>query len=364
MFETAMMAAETHSASPRFALFDEEMIDTETESHLLRLRDRAITGGARFDWVTAIQRNNLAIDTDTGSWFSWDPAFEDIWIRKKPDFARDDYPGGITIESTDKAFWDQAEMNKEVARSMLPRTCCFALGIRAAESQARSLVAESSNFISGIKGAYSDQNFAVLRPVIDWTTEELWSIIKWLKWDYSKWYYNAWRAGAKAQDLRVGPLMAVEQTLKLAVSRKCDPDYFYRVAKRLPDAMTSLRFSHSVALGRGRTKSDIKLNRDWLRKSFEDAPEAKKKFTDTSVKTIIRTSIITGAHVPESSLVKMAMVGESKGKRRQITTTTANARKQFAKGNLKKFDSKSLRMAAYLQNESKKKRRQKNAKSD
>ena len=81
-------------------------------------------------------------------------------------------------------------------------------------------------------------------PIYDWTDGDVWRGHHIFGWDYNQAYNAMLRAGIKPRQMRIAPpsMAAVSLDSGLKVAAQAWPDWFDRVARRLPGIRTAVQF--------------------------------------------------------------------------------------------------------------------------
>ena len=114
------------------------------------------------------------------------------------------------------------------------------IGLRGAESNRRLMgIHNSGGFLtkSPVAGAYH------ARPLYDWQDGDVWLAHKIFDWDYNAAYDVMMRMGVPRHRLRIAPpTLSVNGATKLQLAAKAWPQWFDRVANRLPGVRAVAQF--------------------------------------------------------------------------------------------------------------------------
>jgi hypothetical protein len=81
------------------------------------------------------------------------------------------------------------------------------------------------------------------RPVFDWLSGDVWRALSINKWDFASTYNVMMRMGMPREKLRIAPpTLSIHSTLELQIASKAWPEWFDRVAKRLPGVRAVAQF--------------------------------------------------------------------------------------------------------------------------
>jgi predicted phosphoadenosine phosphosulfate sulfurtransferase len=120
------------------------------------------------------------------------------------------------------------------------KTLYVVVGLRVQESMGRRYGLFSSK--SYVTGA-NKLGVRLARPIYDWTDGDVWRAIQINRWDYTETYDVLNRLGRPQQRLRLAPpAMNANGIDCLALAMKAWPQWFDRVAKRLPGLRTAAMF--------------------------------------------------------------------------------------------------------------------------
>lgn len=206
---------------------DEEIMYPGTIEHLLWIADQEWTD---FHWVYAHQPVVNAYDRENPYWWPFDPELpESSWLRSPPDFA-------YLID--DKALRDVCT---PLRFPPAPGKRTYnVVALRAAESPMRRLGINSSG---GYLGNPNRNGSFPLRPMYDWSTEDVWLAFKETGWPYNPAYDQMFRYGLNISALRIAPpTISLSGVDLLQLASKVWPSWFERVCERLPSVRQGVRF--------------------------------------------------------------------------------------------------------------------------
>ena len=273
---------------------DEEAIFPDTVDYVTRTANR---DEIDFDWVClpVVHRNGCS--RDSMFWIPWDESKQDVWVRDMPS-------GAINSQKIG-----------ELERSLLPclypslipilyapenGSVCVLRGIRTEESlRRRSTIRNNkgsaldcwinvnSNFAYDYGNKTYDRTYSHItqaNPIYDFSTNDVWLTHKVLNCDYNRIYDKLYKAGVAPTWQRVCQPYGEEPLKNLPHWRVLYPEYFDRVAARVPGVATAKRYLNSLY----RTKINNKLDyRQMMLDELEKYPEIfRKEILDSILKII------------------------------------------------------------------------------
>jgi predicted phosphoadenosine phosphosulfate sulfurtransferase len=206
---------------------DEEIMYPGTYEYAERVASRK---EVKFHWLICGEPQINIFNRKEPFYWVFDPLLrEDQWMRKPPSFAR----------KTD----EQDLYNIVNPQSFPPPEGKFlfvCMGVRASESRMRNMMIHSSggaiSKATVIKGSGLDRsNERHIRPIYDWTTNDVWHAINENGWDYNRAYDVFARFGVKRERQRIGPVAMTTHGVRLIqIASKAWPEWFDRLSIRLP----------------------------------------------------------------------------------------------------------------------------------
>ncbi len=213
--------------------FDEEAIHPETVEYMRRV---SLREDVSLRWFCLPVKHRNACSRKSPYWHPWAPEDRHLWCRELPPEAITDVPGF--------ARQPIPELNGLLFSPSLGSVGII-LGLRAAESLRRYRVVAHSvadNYISVDPEA---QHVHLVKPVYDWTTEDVWTAPNLFGWDYNRTYDVFQRAGVSRHDQRVCPPFGEEPLRGLYQYALCWPGLWDKMVARVPGANTAARYSRS-----------------------------------------------------------------------------------------------------------------------
>lgn len=218
--EMCIIAAKRAGRLPVEVLMrDEEIMLPGLFEYAERFRERPEVD---FHWVYARQPIINVFSRAMPYWWVFDPLLQpEDWVRQPPEYAYEISDLNIKHMITPDRF-PPAEGKKLIA----------VLGLRAQESNRRRMGVHMSG---GHMTKTMTSGTWYSRPIYDWLSGDVWRAISINKWDYASTYTVMHRMGMPKEKLRIAPpTLSIHSTLELQVAAKAWPEWFERVAKRLP----------------------------------------------------------------------------------------------------------------------------------
>jgi len=224
--------------------FDEEALHPPTVEYLERV---ASLPDVDFRWYCIPVEHRNACSPKKPYWHPWAPEDRALWVRELPPGAITELPG---------------HRREPISGSMAycfpneGRTIGLILGIRADESLRRYMSvthAVEDNWISVDSHA---PWMAKLKPIFDWTADDVWTATQREGWDYNRTYDLMARVGMRYVDQRVCPPFGEEPLANLWIYQQCWPEMWERMTRRVPGARTAAKYSRSPLYGYGGVPKD------------------------------------------------------------------------------------------------------------
>jgi predicted phosphoadenosine phosphosulfate sulfurtransferase len=237
-------------------LRDEEILFPGTFEYAERLANRP---EVQFHWVVAHQPIINVFNRAMPYWWVFDLALApNQWLRQPPSWAEVIPDMNIQSMTNPTRFPPPAD-----------KRLYSVIGIRASESRLRRLAIHST-------GGWLTRNpnpFVAYhaRPVYDWQDGDIWRAIHEHGWDSNEAYTHLLRAGVAKWRLRIAPpSMSVSSLYLLQFAARLWPQWFDRVAERLPGIRTAVQF------GKRAVEPQRRLGETWeqcfTRTCLTDAP--------------------------------------------------------------------------------------------
>lgn len=277
--EICVIAARNTGRLPVEVLMrDEEIMFPGTFELCERTRER---DDVDFHWIWASQPIVNVFDREAPYFWPFDSQVDpDLWVRKPPPYAYKIDDLNIKHMIVPDRF-PPAEGKKLIA----------VIGLRGAESNRRLMgVHNSGGFLSRhpVAGTYH------ARPLYDWQDGDVWLAHKRYDWDFNSAYSVMMKMGVPRHRLRIAPpTLSVNGAAKLQLAAKAWPEWFERVAKRLPGVRTVAQFG-SVAISPSRRFGET-WEQCYQRECIDNAP---KWIADRSAKV---RDVIIARHAKHAS---------------------------------------------------------------
>jgi predicted phosphoadenosine phosphosulfate sulfurtransferase len=237
---------------------DEEIMFPGTFEYCERMAARE---DISFHWMYACQPIINMFNRENPYWWVFDPALPpDKWVRRPPPIAYRIEDKAVTGLITTKRF--PPPEGKELYA---------VVGLRAIESTRRrvAIMTAGSHLIKKNGGVVDVRG---LRPIYDWTDEDVWYGIHHFKWDYNDAYDVMARFGIPRNLLRIAPpSMAPASARAVGVAAKAWPKWFDKVCERVVGLRAVALFGRQAVMPRRR------LTEDWEgafhRLCIDEAPD-------------------------------------------------------------------------------------------
>jgi predicted phosphoadenosine phosphosulfate sulfurtransferase len=206
---------------------DEEIMFPGLYEYSARMRERP---EVVFHWIYANQPIINAFDRTNPFWWVFDPTLPpDKWVRQPPPYAKRVPNLNIRYMTTPERF------------PLQPGQKLYSVvGIRAQESRNRYY----GVFKAGGHLLKPDKLGVIgVRPIYDWTDDDVWLAIKRHGWDYCRAYDTMFAILGKKRNMRIAPpTMNVLGLDELRMAAAAWPRWFDRVCERLPGMRTAAQF--------------------------------------------------------------------------------------------------------------------------
>lgn len=227
--------------------WDEEAISPETVDYVRRVYNEP---DVKLRWLCLPVQHRNACSKRHPYWYPWDPDKEELWTRPLPPEATTlkdmpNYRKGIPIPKSNEFLWPH-ENGRQVA---------VILGIRADESLSRyrgvaskkgedNYIAPSPNWKGEDRESHS-KYITLIKPIYDWTTDDVWVAPHALGWDYNRAYDTMATAGIGKHEQRVAPPYGEEPLKGLWMYGVCWPELWGKMTQRVPGAATAGRYART-----------------------------------------------------------------------------------------------------------------------
>lgn len=228
---TIDVAKELGRLPVRAIFYDEEAIHPTTIEYVERIRQRP---DVALEWYCLpIQHRNACSNTEP-FWYCWEESKRDVWVRPMPDCAITEHPRftfGMSMQDFGMAHFSGTNV-------------VVVQGIRTEESIRRhrmvSMKKEDNYIASG-----GTHTFAY--PIYDWSSKDVWTIIKVKDEDYNRTYdiFNRTDKHEEFLRQRVCPPYGEEPLRGLHEYAECFPEMWERMINRVPGAATAARYGNT-----------------------------------------------------------------------------------------------------------------------
>ena len=218
--------------------YDEEAIHPPTIEYVRRVAE---SPEVDLEWYCLPIKHRNACSNSQPFWHCWHPEEKNIWIRDLPPEAITDHDRFVMGQSMqDFGLAHFKNTNKVVIQ-----------GIRTEESIRRYRVVamkKNENYIAKPeKGVY----FAY--PIYDWSSEDVWRLVKMKDADYNRTYdlFNRTDQYGMLLKQRVCPPFGEEPLRGLYVYSECFPEMWEKMIHRVPGAATAARYGNTEMYSQG-----------------------------------------------------------------------------------------------------------------
>lgn len=224
--------------------FDEEAVHPTTVEYIRRVSQ---IPDVNFRWLCVPLEHRNACSPTQPYWFPWAPEDRHKWVRELPPEAITVLPGHNRQPISHSMRFISPDKSR--------RTGCI-IGLRADESLRRYMAVTHATKDNWISVDSTAPWVSKLKPIYDWTTDDVWTAARSLGWDYNATYDTMHRVGMKIVDMRVCPPYGEEPLANLWIYAQCWPDLWEKMIARVPGAATAARFSRSPLYGYGGVPKD------------------------------------------------------------------------------------------------------------
>lgn len=219
--------------------FDEEAQAPETIEYMQRVNELPEVS---LRWLCLPVKHRNACSRRSPYWHPWAPEDEAKWCRSLPASA-------ITqLDGFDRR--SIPECNPLLYPSALGQVAII-VGIRAAESVRRFQSVSCRVYENYIAQVDNAPHAYLVKPIYDWTTDDVWSAPRQLGWDWNRAYDVMTRAGISRHVQRVCPPYGEEPLRALWMYAVCWPELWTKMQERVPGAATGGRYCRSPLFGFG-----------------------------------------------------------------------------------------------------------------
>ena len=255
--ELAIQAARQVGRLPvEVVMRDEEIMFPGTVEYAARVADRSEVD---FRWISARQPVLNVFNRARPYFWVFDPEIDSTqWVRQPPTYMEWVPEQNIEALVTPERY---------PVGDGQPLICV--IGLRATESAARRMAIWSSR---GYLTKPTRRGVIKARPIYDWLDADVWKAHQEFGWDYNHAYDTMLRMGiTQPKQLRIAPpTMNVHGAPLLQVAAKAWPEWFDRVATRLPGCRAAANFGDAVL--KARRNSGETWEETFERECVRDAP--------------------------------------------------------------------------------------------
>lgn len=213
--------------------FDEEAQCPETIEYMHHVQEMP---DVALRWYCLPVKHRNACSRRHPYWYPWAPEDEHKWCRPLP-------RGALT---TLAGFERHAipECKPLLYPPSMGQVGAI-LGLRAAESLRRYRGVTQRVYENYISQAHNAAHVYVVKPIYDWTTDDVWTAPQKFGWEYNPAYDVMTKAGMPRHVQRVCPPYGEEPLQNLWMYSVCWPELWAKMSVRVPGAATAGRYCRS-----------------------------------------------------------------------------------------------------------------------
>lgn len=320
------VATELGRLPVRAIFFDEEAIHPPTIEYVERTAAR---GDVALEWYCLPVKHRNACSNEQPFWFCWNPEEQNLWVRPMP-------PAAITTHPR----FEFGESFQDFCYKLLRRNEVILMGIRTQESLRRyRIIANKKN--DSFLSKNTDNGTYAGYPIYDWSSEDVWRLVKHLDLDYNGTYdtFNRTRFYNNLLRQRVCPPYGEEPLRGLWVYAECFPAMWHKMLYRVKGVATAWRYANTelysntgkpaqltwAAYAALVLESYVEVKyRDMVKENMEKAIQEHRNKTDNDIPE-------EDAHplsgVSWRLLAKIAVKGDFKGRQRNTLIQLSEERR-------------------------------------
>ena len=267
--------------------YDEEAIHPPTIEYVRRVYDMP---EVNLQWLCIPIKHRNACSNEQPYWFCWNPTEKHLWTRELPDVAETEHPK-FKIGQSMQEFGAEhyRNTNKIVVQ-----------GIRTEESLRRYravAMKKEENYI-----AHPDKGVIYGYPIYDWSSQDVWRLVKQKNADYNRTYdiFNRTDQYGHFLNQRVCPPFGEEPIRGLWVYAECFPEMWQKMIKRVKGAATAARYGNTELYSTG-YKPEHTSWRMHVSNVLETYPEKPRIQVIKTINSVISThKKLTDDPIPEN----------------------------------------------------------------
>jgi len=254
--ELTIIAAERTGNLPvEVVIRDEEIMFPGTYEYAERVASRKEVD---MHWMYANQPIVNAFNRREPYFWVFDPLLDpEDWMRQPPEYA---------YQIPDMNIQRMVSMDRFTPTP--GKYVCNIIGIRVQESLNRRMALYSS------RGYFTKPDMGVFkcRPIYDWKEADVWKAIHDNQWDYNHAYDVMFRMGLKRSLMRIAPpTLSPASVDSLGMAQRAWPQWFDKLAKRLPGVRTAAQYGRRAVEPQRRYKET--WQECYKRVCMTDAPQ-------------------------------------------------------------------------------------------
>ena len=264
--------------------FDEEAIAPPTVDYAARV---AANPDIAFSWFCLPLRMGNACSRSRPVWYGWAPEDRAKWVRDLP-------AGAITEHPRFKRGMSLHEFS-DLLYGVEKGTSAMILGIRAQESIVRWRSICTKRGFEAFISTRAGVPYAVkASPIYDWKSEDVWRAPHQFGWDYNHAYDQKNKFGHTLLEARIAPPFGDQSFRALDHYQACWPEFWEKLAERVPGAKTAARYSKTALYGRAKAseKADPRRAgeswRSYTLRRIRELPAANRSEVADGVYSLLR----------------------------------------------------------------------------
>lgn len=228
-FHLALEAARAEGKLPLNVMFLDQEI--EWQGTIEMVRSVMLHPDVKPYWLQIPFKLSNSTSVEENWLHVWDPAKEDVWMRKKEPYAYT-----VNDFGTDRFHHMLSAAPIKLFNAGPANKVCVIGGVRCEESPARTLgltMAPSWKWATWGKAEYAKSHLWVMYPIYDWTFADVWKAIHLHDWKYNPIYDLQFRHGVPVQEMRISNLHHETAVRSLFHVHVFEGDTWNRAVRRL-----------------------------------------------------------------------------------------------------------------------------------
>ena len=219
---------------------DEEAIFDGVDQLVRKWRNKFLMAGFQFWWLCLEVRHYNCFNTlvNDESFICWDRKKKDVWCRPMPEFAVNHHP---LLKPGKDTYQDFLERLQEGSKALV--------GVRVEESVQRRV------YFTTMLNKRND-NQAMIFPIYDWTTNDVWLYIKENNLEFPDEYIHMYQVGISKKNLRISQFFSIDTAKSLVKMSEFQPGLMEKINQREPNAYLACLYHDSEMFRKVRERKD------------------------------------------------------------------------------------------------------------